>query len=84
MPVVIRSCQYVQQNVKRKVQNHADKFSHLVCLFDALYKKANRVIVRKADGTLKTFLQYEGFVQGCPLSGIFAAAVCVKIPYAIL
>eukprot|EP00957_Ditylum_brightwellii_P135486 10330253-Ditylum_brightwellii.AAC.1 len=50
-----------------------DKFPRLVCLFDALYKRANKVIVQKADGTIKTFLQYKGFAQGCPLSGVFAA-----------
>eukprot|EP00957_Ditylum_brightwellii_P131306 10014688-Ditylum_brightwellii.AAC.1 len=45
-----------------------DKFPHFVCLFDSLYKQANKVWVRKADGTIKEFLQYEGYAQGCPLS----------------
>ena len=51
------------------------KFPHLVALFDALYKWANKVFVCKADGTLKVFLQFEGFAQGCPLSGMLAALV---------
>eukprot|EP00957_Ditylum_brightwellii_P097433 7420947-Ditylum_brightwellii.AAC.1 len=51
------------------------KFPNLLCLFDALYKRANKVHVRKEDDTLETFLQFEGFAQGCPLSGVFSASV---------
>eukprot|EP00957_Ditylum_brightwellii_P007677 580390-Ditylum_brightwellii.AAC.1 len=51
------------------------KFPHLVCLFDALSKRANKVIICKEDSTLETFLQLKGYAQGCPLSSIFSALV---------
>eukprot|EP00957_Ditylum_brightwellii_P064047 4858673-Ditylum_brightwellii.AAC.1 len=55
------------------------KFPHLLCLFDALYRWANKVHVRKEDGTLETFLQFEGFALGCPLSGVFSALVLGEV-----
>eukprot|EP00957_Ditylum_brightwellii_P043858 3325703-Ditylum_brightwellii.AAC.1 len=48
------------------------KFPHLVCLFDALYNRANKVIICKEDSTLEIFLQLEGYAQGCPLSSVFS------------
>ena len=43
---------------RRQLQRH---FPHLLPLFDALYRKANKVYIRREDRTLETLLQVEGF-----------------------
>lgn len=50
-------------------------FPHLLSVFDALYKKPNKIWYIRADGTKDYLLQIKGFVQGCPLSLLFAALV---------
>ena len=47
----------------------------LVPYFDQIYKEPNRCWYKTDKGTYRHFKQPEGFAQGCPLSGSFAAIV---------
>ncbi|MGH7954424.1 MAG: reverse transcriptase domain-containing protein, partial [Gloeomargaritales cyanobacterium] len=50
-------------------------FSHLIGLFDLMYKFPAKVWYQLPRGEWQHFLQIEGFPQGCPLSPFFAALV---------
>jgi hypothetical protein len=51
----------------------------MVPIFDLLYFNDNVVWYQTPDGTWNSFLQREGYAQGCPLSGIFASTVLHKV-----
>jgi hypothetical protein len=51
--------------------DHAD----LVPIFDLLYFNDNVIYYQQPDGTWDSFLQQEGYAQGCPLNGLFACKV---------
>lgn len=55
------------------------RFPGLVPFFDLLYSAKNKCHYRQADGKAKAREQEEGFAQGCPLSGAFAALVLHNI-----
>jgi hypothetical protein len=57
---------------KHELENdHAD----LVPIFDLLYFNDNVIYYQQPDGKWDSFLQQEGYAQGCPLSGLFACKV---------
>lgn len=47
----------------------------MVAIFDLLYFDDNVIWYQQPDGIWGSFLQQEGYAQGCPLSGIFASKV---------
>jgi hypothetical protein len=47
----------------------------MVATFDLLYFDDNVIWYQQPDGTWGSFLQQEGYAQGCPLSGTFALKV---------
>ena len=51
----------------------------LVPFFDYLYDHDNTVWYKTPLGTYNSFLQREGFAQGCPLSGLLAALVLTQV-----
>eukprot|EP00957_Ditylum_brightwellii_P210195 15364661-Ditylum_brightwellii.AAC.2 len=72
-------CQkYVFRSKRQLCKDNVPKKCLLLLDLTNMLNKMSREKCRQillADGTLKVFLQFEGFGQGCPLSGMLAALV---------
>ena len=55
------------------------QLSSLIPFFDFLYDHDNTVWYKTPQGLYSSFLQQEGFAQGCPLSGLLAALVLIQV-----
>ena len=57
----------------------SELFPELLPYFDLLYKHPVPCWHNDQHGQPDNFLQHEGFTQGCPLSGVFAALVFIQL-----
>ena len=57
----------ISRDACRSVLQSHPVFKTLLPLFDLLYKDPNVCWYQQPDGTFASFLQHEGFAQGCPI-----------------
>ena len=62
----------VSREAARHVLSSHPQLHPLLPFIDLLYQEPNRCYFYHPDGTVDSFLQHEGFTQGCPLSPALA------------
>ena len=69
----------ISRDACRLLLSSTPELKDLVPYFDQIYKEPNKCWYKTDTGTYRHFQQHEGFAQGCPLSGSFAAIVLSKL-----